>query len=69
LSVNDALPLGAVQEPVRLIEAAQLLEANCENMDSLPLDADYDSEQDKPPAFFEQEDEEEESLGIVRATL
>ncbi len=55
---NNNLPAGALIEPEHLDAAANLARNDCDNMDSLPFDADYDSDQDVrlPTPFFFDED-------------
>jgi hypothetical protein len=66
---NSNLPVGAMIEPGNLDAAANLARDDCDNMDSLPFDADYDSELDVPPPFFDEEDSDDEQDGLARGVL
>jgi hypothetical protein len=48
--------LGAELEPELLNAAAQLARDDCDNMDSMPFDADYDSQEEEQAPFFDEED-------------
>jgi hypothetical protein len=56
-------------EPEALNEAAILNAEDCDNMDSLPFDAEYNSEEEQPPPFFDEEDSDDNDVGIIRAVL
>jgi hypothetical protein len=68
-SSNSNLPLGAALEPAVLNEAANLAAEDCDNMDSLPFDHHYDSEEERPAPFFDEEDSDDDSVGIIRAAI
>jgi hypothetical protein len=38
-------------------------------MDSLPFDADYDSDNELPPPFFDEDDSDDEYDGLTRGIL
>jgi hypothetical protein len=68
VSTNSTDP--ATIELQQQIETATLAREDCERMDSLPFDAEYDSEQDLPVPFFDEDgDSDDESVGIMRATI
>jgi hypothetical protein len=65
-----AMPPGAALEPELLNAAALLARDDCDNMDSLPFDANYDSKEEQPAPFFDEDDDsDDESVQIMRAPI
>jgi hypothetical protein len=49
-------PLGVLVEPEHLNAAANLSRHDCSHMDLLPFDANYDSQEEQPAPFFDEDD-------------
>lgn len=65
-------PVGAAADAAALTAAAILARQDCDRMDSMPFDADYESEDDVRPPFFDEDvdsDDDSSSVVLVGGTI